>query len=580
MMVLFFSLLFFFVHSRYQYVSWPSAPPPLPSTINGKTAIHLASFFPVSLFGQFFLLLTDLALQDINADPNLLPDYVVVMDVIGDSSDLTTTGGVATSLWLSSTYNKSLVGILGDLLSVTTIAEASVITVFQIPQVSPGATSMTLSDKSQYPYFLRLCGSEINQAYALVETIKKYGWTRVGTLNSQSTVFSQMIEIFYEQSITAGIKIIVAESFASGDHNSTPSQLDKINRSGAKIILLIMSSADVQGIFTQIQQSKNYSYLNGNDIVWIGVDSWIGIDIEADVSGVVGTVGALGPENPMKDRIKQRYNQSHPGQYWSSYHEWMYDSPWVYAHALHDIIYGNPVIQSTNFDVTLQFRNLLLKQMFNTSFSGISGRVVFDNNGDGKTRYSLLNNVNGTYVEASIWDSAQGTWTDLQPVVWRDGTTNIPTDRFLIQIIYISDGVRITFIVLASVSFLVPLFHLVMLIIYRDHPIILAAIPIFLMLILFATMIGLGTIFVISMDPSDGICVIPHWFAHLSFWIIFSCLFMKTARVWWLFRSAEKLKQSVITTRDTLVVTSGVVLLVVLYLAIWTGVAKMRAITV
>lgn len=48
------------------------------------------------------------------------------------------------------------------------------------------------------------------------------------------------------------------------------------------------------------------------------------------------------------------------------------------------------------------------------------------------------------------------------------------------------------------------------------------------------------TIFVIAVDPTDATCIIPHWFNHMAYWIIFSCLFVKTARVWWIFYRLDK----------------------------------------
>jgi hypothetical protein len=39
-------------------------------------------------------------------------------------------------------------------------------------------------------------------------------------------------------------------------------------------------------------------------------------------------------------------------------------------------------------------------------------------------------------------------------VIWPDGTTTPPKDRYTAEIIYISDGVRIAFIVIAAVAFI------------------------------------------------------------------------------------------------------------------------------
>eukprot|EP01126_Amoeba_proteus_P061895 TRINITY_DN8352_c0_g1_i2.p2 TRINITY_DN8352_c0_g1~~TRINITY_DN8352_c0_g1_i2.p2 ORF type:complete len:324 (-),score=47.47 TRINITY_DN8352_c0_g1_i2:1177-2148(-) len=312
--------LIFIVQGRFQYINWPATGfQPLNSTIQGREAIYLGLFFPVALQGDYFLFLTDLALQEINSDALTLPDYVLYVGVVSDTSAFLSDTGFSEALQQFSNYNTSLVGILGDSFSAIAIPEASVATVFQMPQISASATSPLLSDKTQFPYFLRLCGSEVNQAYALAALIKKYGWERIGTLNSRADPYGQLMDIFFKEASRNGINVIVAESFEANQVNSTGVQLKSLENSGAKIILLVMNTNEFFGIFTKIQKTSDFPYLNRSDIVWIGNDGWIGFDYPGiDVSGVIGTGGSLGPETDRKEKIVSAFLNSYPEKGWNS----------------------------------------------------------------------------------------------------------------------------------------------------------------------------------------------------------------------------------------------------------------------
>lgn len=63
------------------------------------------------------------------------------------------------------------------------------------------------------------------------------------------------------------------------------------------------------------------------------------------------------------------------------------------------------------------------------------------------------------------------------------------------------------------------------------------------MSILIGTLMGISVVWVIAVDPTDATCILPNWLGHISFWIVFSCLFVKTFRVWWIFTAVEALSK-------------------------------------
>lgn len=97
---------------------------------------------------------------------------------------------------------------------------------------------------------------------------------------------------------------------------------------------------------------------------------------------------------------------------------------------------------------------------------------------------------------------------------------------------------------------------------------------------------GISVVWVIAVDPTDATCVIPIWLGHITFWIVFSCLFVKTFRVWWIFNAVQAnmeyvahtfdllLRTTIVTNTQIFCVAMLIVLAVSVYLAVWTGVGR------
>jgi Receptor family ligand binding region len=67
-----------------------------------------------------------------------------------------------------------VVGIIGPLDSGTSVKVSPYLGTFQVPQLAIYATANALSDKSQYPYFMRLVPAESGQQHVLLEVISTY----------------------------------------------------------------------------------------------------------------------------------------------------------------------------------------------------------------------------------------------------------------------------------------------------------------------------------------------------------------------------------------------------------------------
>ena len=78
-----------------------------------------------------------------------------------------------------------LAGVIGASVSDVSAKVASIMQVFEIPQISFKSTSVLLSDRDLYKYFMRTVPPDSFQAAAMVDICLKFNWTYVLTVNSE-----------------------------------------------------------------------------------------------------------------------------------------------------------------------------------------------------------------------------------------------------------------------------------------------------------------------------------------------------------------------------------------------------------
>lgn len=149
-------------------------------------------------------------LDRINADPNLLPNITLGCEIrdscwhsavaleqsiefIRDSliSTEEEEGLVRCVDGSSSAFHtkKPIVGVIGPGSSSVAIQVQNLLQLFNIPQIAYSATSMDLSDKTLYKYFMRVVPSDAQQARAMVDIVKRYNWTYVSAVHTEGEKF-------------------------------------------------------------------------------------------------------------------------------------------------------------------------------------------------------------------------------------------------------------------------------------------------------------------------------------------------------------------------------------------------------
>lgn len=80
---------------------------------------------------------------------------------------------------------KPIAGVIGPGSSSVAIQVQNLLQLFNIPQIAYSATSIDLSDKTLFKYFLRVVPSDTLQARALLDIVKRYNWTYVSAVHTE-----------------------------------------------------------------------------------------------------------------------------------------------------------------------------------------------------------------------------------------------------------------------------------------------------------------------------------------------------------------------------------------------------------
>ncbi|XP_069495771.1 extracellular calcium-sensing receptor-like [Ambystoma mexicanum] len=160
-----------------------------------SSVLAIRSGFHVRFYRD--LLAMVFAIEEINRTPELLPNMTLgfqIYDSCGSqaraiqgllqllSGDLEPTPGY------SCNSNSMPLGVVGEILSSVSVPLARISGLFRFPQISYGSVLSTLSDKLQFPSFLRTVPSSTFQNIALARLMGHFGWTWIGMITSDDDV--------------------------------------------------------------------------------------------------------------------------------------------------------------------------------------------------------------------------------------------------------------------------------------------------------------------------------------------------------------------------------------------------------
>ncbi|XP_038160133.1 metabotropic glutamate receptor 1 isoform X1 [Cyprinodon tularosa] len=347
---------------------------------------------------------------------------------------------------------KPIAGVIGPGSSSVAIQVQNLLQLFNIPQIAYSATSIDLSDKTLFKYFLRVVPSDTLQARAMLDIVKRYNWTYVSAVHTEGNYGESGMEAFKELASQEGLCIAHSDKIYS---NAGEKHFDRLLRKlrerlpKARVVVCFCEGMTVRGLLMAMRRLRVYG-----EFLLIGSDGWAdryevveGYEQEAE-GGITmklqSEVVKSFDEYYLKLRIDKNTRNPWFAEFWQyrfqcrltghpqenknfkkacsgneGLHEnYIQDSKmgfvinaiYAMAHGLHDM-HKELCAGQTGLCEAMDpiDGSKLLDYLLKTSFRGVSGEeIYFDENGDTPGRYDIMNLQNVgedrfDYINVGSW---------------------------------------------------------------------------------------------------------------------------------------------------------------------------------
>ncbi|XP_017570930.2 extracellular calcium-sensing receptor-like [Pygocentrus nattereri] len=359
--------------------------------------------------------------------------------------------------------------VVGESNSSPSISMTGMLGLFGIPQVSYYATCACLSDKRQYPAFLRTVPSDHYQAAALAKMVKHFGWTWIGAVRSDTDYGNYGMASFLKAAQEEGICVEYSESYYRTQPRSKLERVaNVIRRSTARVIVAFVHTGDMKFLLEELAKQPP------PPLQWIG-SFWI---IDPELLRFNMCAGAIGFGIPRSviPGLREFLLDLSPAQalkspllteFWESSFSCslkgssegarkcngsediralqnpytdtsqlritnlVYKATYAIAHAIHGVICND-----TQCDKSAKFTPWqILNQLKRVNFTTKNGyQVTFDSNGDPIAVYELINwqfEKDGSidFVTVGRYDSSKPRGQEFsmnRAISWLGGQTEAP----------------------------------------------------------------------------------------------------------------------------------------------------------
>ncbi|XP_056591515.1 taste receptor type 1 member 1-like [Triplophysa dalaica] len=189
--------------------------------------------------GYQMLQVMKFSVEEINNSTTLLPNVSLGYDIFDHCSDsknfpsvfsfISQNGSIKPKEKLN-THQPKVIALTGPYGSTRTITIAPLATTDLIPMVNYGATSYTLSDKLQYPSFIRTIPSNKDLIQMILHIIKWFGWNWVAFLGGPDNYSEDGLQLFNKYIRNTGICLGYQESLSqNANYSLTLRRIDKLN---------------------------------------------------------------------------------------------------------------------------------------------------------------------------------------------------------------------------------------------------------------------------------------------------------------------------------------------------------------
>nr|DBA26110.1 TPA: hypothetical protein GDO54_010408 [Pyxicephalus adspersus] len=150
-----------------------------------------------------------------------------------------------------------LAAVIGAGGSALSIATARILGLYYFPQVGYASSCSVLSDKFQFPSFLRTIPSDVAQSKGFADLVTYFGWTWVGTIAADDDYGKYGIKVFKEEVEKNGVCIAFSETIPRIYSKEAIDGIVKaIRQSTANVIVIFSSDIDLSPLMEALAESN------------------------------------------------------------------------------------------------------------------------------------------------------------------------------------------------------------------------------------------------------------------------------------------------------------------------------------
>lgn len=361
-----------------------------------------------------------IAVDELNSQtgPNrILPSGTNITAFAVDDANTATGGTAAAGTCLSDNANI----VIGSSGSTVSAAIATALNPSKTVQISYASSSPTLSNRTLYPWFMRVAASDVWQAQAVVDLVNSFGWTKGAVISTSDSYGTGLTGEFKKDWSGTVVDTQTFATSATDVSAQVASLTDAVDNKGAQFILLHAIDIDAATVFKEAYK-QGITNLKGVTFVLTDGSSTTATfandaDVAAGMQAVIGTTPASlqGPKyqdfnntwfstltcsNSTGGDTPIACGAGRTGAVPNSYAALAYDAVYVAAKG-----FADAAASDSTFDGSQNGQNstVLLNTLYGETLQGAGGNISFDNLGETLGRYDAVN------LKGSVWQSF-GTW--------------------------------------------------------------------------------------------------------------------------------------------------------------------------
>ncbi|KAG0503267.1 hypothetical protein HPP92_003339 [Vanilla planifolia] len=353
-----------------------------------------------------------------------------------------------------------VVAIIGPQSSGVAHIVSEAVSELNVPLLSFAATDPTLSSL-QYPYFLRTTQSDYFQMNAVADMIDYFGWREVIAIFVDDDYGRGGISVLGDALALKRAKISYKAAIPPNfDESELRELLVKVNLMESRVYVVHANPDSGLSVFKVAKQLTMMS----SGYVWIVTD-WLSSILDssetpyANMMNLIQGVIVLRPHTP-DSRIKQKFlsrwnnllQRGNVSSKLNTYGFYAYDTVWLAAYAIDQFLNDGGKISFSNDRIlyntnqsSLPLSALqsfkggsdLLNKLHSANFTGLTGQIQFNSDGDlVHPGYDILNIAGTGLRRIGFWSNSSGL-TVIAPETLYGQPSNISTySRFLYDVIW------------------------------------------------------------------------------------------------------------------------------------------------